>query len=444
MTLFTLKHEKKLEDHLGFIEESHPFGIYSLSIVVGILASLSTIGFVKFYEFLSKFIYFSSTADFVQIAKITPLWYYAIILIVGGLLIGLLIYHFTPYHGHGQGFPYLLYSYRHNSYITVREGIFSSLASALSLGIGAMVGREMPAIFFTCAVTSWLCQVFHLKGHTFRILIAAAIGTSLATSLHSCFVGIFFVIEIISFSLTALDLLPIAVAIFTGVLVREYFTQLLPPITLNFEIAHSEIQLLNFIILGVICGLLAYFFIKTLTITIKSTFMSKIPNYFWPMIGGIGLTLIAIRYPEALGLGFWDINLLAQNTHNFYPLLMILIAKYAAVIFSLGFGFSGGVFTPAAFWGLCIGSLFAITCTTLFPHSSLSIPTYTLAGAAAFTGAVLGAPVTMTLFAFEVTHNIEATLNIFIVTFVAQLVMKCLHAKSFFQTQYTFLFDRCE
>ncbi|MCH9633339.1 MAG: H(+)/Cl(-) exchange transporter ClcA [Chlamydiae bacterium] len=444
MSLFSLRHKKHLTDRLGFIQEAHPIYIYLLSFVVGVLSSLATVGFIKLYELITRFIYNSPSTNFTEIAETTPLWYLFLILTAGGALIGLFTFYFVPYHGHGQGFPHLLYSYRHHSYITPQEGISTTIASSLSLGVGASVGREMPGIFFSTSITSWLCQILRLKGHTLRVLMSAAVGTSLATSLHSSFVGIFFVIEIITFSLTTLDLLPISLAIFTGVFIREFFSEILPPIALHLSVPYEGgIPFLNLFALGIICGLLAYLFIKTLAFTIRSSYYSHIPKWMWPLFGGLGLSLIAINFPEALGLGFGEMSILLRDSIPVMPLLFLLVAKYLAIIFSLGFGFSGGIFTPSIFWGLALGACYASLLNLVYSGGVHTPEMYILAGAAGFSSVTLGAPITLTLLAFEITRDIELTLNIFIVVFFAQVTMKVLHLKSFFHTQYQFLYEDC-
>lgn len=442
MRLSLLNNKTPLKDHLGFITENKPLYHYLLAFVVGIISSFATIGFIKLYQLITHFIYHSETSNFAEIAQFTSIGYFFIIFCLGGLLIGLFIYYFIPYHGHGHGFPHLLYCYRHFKPVEVSEGLSATVANSLSLGLGASVGREMPGIFLSSSITTWLCRLLKVHAHTLRVMIAAAVGTSLATSLHSSFVGFFFIMEVISYSLTAIDLLPITLAIFTGVFIRDFFPEILPPFSLNIRIFDSGINLLPFILLGILCGLFAFLLIKTLSFTIKASSNSRLPKWSWPLLGGLGLSLIAIRFPDALGLGFSDMGLMLETSLPIYPLLFLAIAKFLAIIFSLGFGFSGGIFTPSVFWGMCLGSLYVAILSAIFPHASLSPGMYALMGAAAFTSVVIGAPITMTFFAFELTGNLQICVNTFIVVFFAQLVMKAFGFKSFFQNQYTYLYNR--
>ena len=96
---------------------------------------------------------------------------------------------------------------------------------------------------------------------------------------------------------------------------------------------------------------------------------------------------------------------------------------------------------PLYFGGLCLGSLFSAVLMGIYPHDPIAYPMYAIAGAAAFSAVVMGAPLTMTTLVFELTRDVELTLNVFIIIFVAMLMMKLMRLKSFFETQYTFLFD---
>lgn len=442
MTFFSLKHKKPLTDHLGFIKDNKPLYHYVLAFIVGLLSAFATIGFIKLYELITRFIYFSPSANFLEVAQTTPGWYFYVVFGLGGLLVGLFIYYFIPYHGHGHGFPNLLYCYRHFRPIEYSEGLGTTLTNSLSLGLGASVGREMPAIFLSSSLTTWLCKVLKVHAHTLRVMIAAAVGTSLATSLHSSFVGFFFIMEVISYSLTALDLLPITLAIFTGVFIREFFTHILPPFSINLLIPNSGIHVPSFVLLGLFCGLMALVFTATLTQTIKITNQSSLPKWLWPFIGGLGLATAAQFIPESLGLGFTEMGLMLEGALPLWPVLILSCAKFITILISLGFGFSGGIFTPAIFWGLTLGSIFASVMVLIFPHSSISFGMYALMASAAFTSVVIGAPITMTFFAYELTSSLEICVNTFIVVFCAQLVMKSFGFKSFFQSQYTYLYDR--
>ncbi len=431
-----------LKDSTGFIIERHPIRLYFLSIVVGVISSFAAIGFIYAYDLLRAWIYFSPTPSFVYIAHNIPSWAFFISFCGGGLIIGLFIYYIVPLHGHGHGMPHLLYSYRHFEIVGARQGISSMAASVLTIGLGASVGREGPIMYFAGSITGWVCHWFRLKGHYFRVLLCSAIGASLATSLHSTFAAIFFVLEVISFSLTTIDLLPITLAVFAGAIVREIFPHILPPTFYSFKALGNIHELISFVILGILCGILAILFINTLKRTIQAHTNNQLPKWIWPPIGGIGLALIAIYVPQAMGLSFDALGDVMAHSLPLQLLFALLIAKLISTYLSIGFGFSGGIITPALAIGIFFGYFFGSLLLIIYPDSGIDANIYGLGGGAAFISVVIGAPLTATILAYEYTHNISLTINVFVAIFCAQLVMRSFKTESFFKTIYVHLFRK--
>ncbi|MCH9632406.1 MAG: Voltage-gated ClC-type chloride channel ClcB [Chlamydiae bacterium] len=434
------KYAKK--DDTGFFTETHPFRLYLVSALVGIVSAFSTVGFIKLYALLRKVIYFSKNSNFIQISYDVPAWYFFLIFIGGGTLISLLIYYLLPNTSTRLGMPHLLFNFRKQRTISVVEGLGSSAASCLSIGMGASVGREAPLMFLAGSITSWFCKILKFNGHYYRILLCAAIATAFSTSLHSTFVAIFFVLEVVSFSLAAVDLVPIAIAIFSGTIVREFFPDILPPIFLNYSATSDVHHIIYFAVLGLLCGFLAFGFVQSMKFTVSAHINSKLPSWIWPSVGGVALSLIAIYAPAAMGLSF---DIVQSSEHILTPslkfVILFIIFKILATYFSVGFGFSGGVISPVFVVGIFLGVLYALGLEAIFPQTSFDYSIYALGATTAFTSAVIGAPLALTIASFELTHSMPLTLNIFIAVVIAQLVMKFLKTGSFYQTQYTLLYD---
>ncbi len=434
--------EFALKDRLGFFTETHPFRLYIVSILVGLISAFAAVGFIRFYLFLRKLIYLTKTSNFLTISQDTSMWYFFLIFIVGGALIGLFVYYALPYHGRGHGMPHLLYVFRKQEHIPVSEGIGSSIASSASIAMGASVGREAPLMFLAGSITSWACKIFKFDGHYYRILFCAAVATAFATSIHSTFVAIFFVLEVLAFSLTAVDLIPIALALFSGTIVREFSPNILPPVFLKYLVAGNVDHILYYVVLGILCGFLALIFVQSLKFTVAAHLNSKLPKWLWPAIGGLALSFLAIYAPTTMGLSF---EILHDPSSLLSPslkvIVLFIILKFLATYLSVGFGFSGGIITPVFIIGLFFGILYAITLSALFPGASFTYSAYAVAATAALTGATIGAPLALTMATFELTRNMPLTVNVFAGVVVAQLIMKFFKVGSFYQTQYTVVYQ---
>jgi CIC family chloride channel protein len=164
----------------------------------------------------------------------------------------------------------------------------------------------------------------------------------------------------------------------------------------------------------------------------KKTFL---PRWSHPMLGGAMVGLIAIAFPEVLGVGYETTDSALKGLIALPVLLALLAAKTAAVAISLGSGFGGGVFSPSLFLGAMLGGAFGIIATQVFPELSSGHSAYTMVGMAAVAGAVLGAPISTILIIFELTHDNSVTVAVMVAVVIASVVTQQVYGGSFFLRQ---------
>ena len=76
---------------------------------------------------------------------------------------------------------------------------------------------------------------------------------------------------------------------------------------------------------------------------------------------------------------------------------VILVTKLLMTAICLGFGFAGGVFSPALLIGALFGALVGSGTEVLLTEQHSYIAVYAVCGIVAVTGPVIGAPLTMVL-----------------------------------------------
>jgi H+/Cl- antiporter ClcA len=104
-------------------------------------------------------------------------------------------------------------------------------------------------------------------------------------------------------------------------------------------------------LLGFGSALIAVVFIRSIFL-VDDLFKSwaprvKLPRWAWPGVGGLGVGLLALGFPEVLGVGYELTDMALQGVLPFGLLAALLVAKLLATALSLGSGFSGGVFSPS-------------------------------------------------------------------------------------------------
>ena len=81
---------------------------------------------------------------------------------------------------------------------------------------------------------------------------------------------------------------------------------------------------------------------------------------WWPAIGALGLGIIGFFVPRVLGVGYDTIGAILNGELAWKVLLVVMIAKFAALVISLGSGTSGGLLAPTFMWSAAMGGLFAM------------------------------------------------------------------------------------
>ena len=145
--------------------------------------------------------------------------------------------------------------------------------------------------------------------------------------------------------------------------------------------------------------------------------------------------LIGLVFPQVLGVGYGATEQALLVSIPLGLLIAIAAAKIAATAVSIGWGFSGGVFSPSLVIGAMVGSAYGIVATSVFPDYSSGPAAYSLVGMGAMAAAVLGAPISTTLIIFEMTGDYALTLGVMVAVVIASEITHQLYGRSFFAKQ---------
>jgi len=123
--------------------------------------------------------------------------YVVIVPAVGGLIVGLLIFHFAR-EAKGHGVPEVMEAVAlKGGRIRPVVAIIKSLASSLSIGSGGSVGREGPIVQIGSALGSSVGQIFQLSDERIRNLVACGAAGGIAATFNAPIAGVVFAIEVI-------------------------------------------------------------------------------------------------------------------------------------------------------------------------------------------------------------------------------------------------------
>jgi len=187
--------------------------------------------------------------------------------------------------------------------------------------------------------------------------------------------------------------------------------------------------------LGTIIAFVTQFFVYTLHGTERVFEKWSLPDFWKPMMGGLGVGLLGWLLPPILGPGIEFMGSIVRGqvlyaSGTFLIFFLLLVAKVVGTSFTLGSGGSGGLLTPSFFCGGMTGALFGILMNKLFPSMGGYGP-YALVGMVAFFAALSRAPLTAIILLFELTHDQHVILPTMVCCVLAAFVAQRLNPHSY-------------
>lgn len=404
-----------------------------LALGVGLVAGLAAIGFYLVIGWLQETMFGSSELTLKSVVETLDWWVVLLVPVVGGVIVGQLI-RFMPHH-RAHGVPNVIESAAlHDGRINLKHGLLSALISSVSIGFGASVGREGPVVHLGATLASYVTKRFHLAPAVARTLLGCGVAAAVSASFNAPIAGVFFAHEVIIGHYALHAFTPVVIAAIAGTLISRAFLGDYPAFVVPDYTIQSFWEFPAFFLLGIFAALIAVVFMHGLKEADKrrQNEPGSLPIWVLPIRGGVFVGLIAIVFPEILGVGY-EATSDALNGHIGFWLLIGLVAmKIIATCISLGSHFGGGVFSPSLFIGAMAGGAFGIMATGLAPDLGSSAGVYAIVGMGAMASAVLGAPISSTLIVFEITGDYSLTIAVMIAGAVASLVTSLFYKRSFF------------
>jgi CIC family chloride channel protein len=410
-----------------------------LAVVIGLAAGGAAIVFRQGIGAVQWLFYGFADERVATLASQLPAWRVLLAPALGGLLIGLFVYFLMPGR-RPQGVPDVIEANAlHGGRMSLIAGLKAALVNAASIGVGASVGREGPVVHLGASLGAWISECLHLGRSLSRTVLGCGVAAAIAASFNAPIAGVFFALEVVigHYALTAFA--PIVIAGVTGTIVSRAYYGDFPAFILPQEhVIASFFEFPAFALLGVVSALAAILMMRTIMLSEDVIKQSAIPRWLCPAVGGLMVGLLALFYPQVLGVGYEATDAALSELYPLWLLFVLIAFKTAATAISLGSGFGGGIVSPSLFVGAMVGGAFGVIATGAFPHLSSGHGAYTMIGMGAVAGAVLGAPISTILMIFELTNDYALTIAVMIATVIATLITRQVQGHSFF----TWLLER--
>ena len=324
-------------------------------------------------------------------------------------------------------------AHRLDNEIDVRAGVGSTLAAFISMGGGAPVGQYGPLVHFGATVGSYLRQVFGNKLVDIDVFIGCGVAAAIAAGFHAPIAGIVFAHEAILRHFSFRALTPIAISSVTS----AWFAAAVFGGEPIFNLVSAAPDLLPMVPVllgsGVLFGLISMLFMMTLLYATKIAGKSGFGPLPLVLSAAVICGVIALFVPEVLGTGSLEINNIINGGYDIGFLLLLFMLKLTATSLCIGFGLFGGIFSPAAFIGAAAGGFLGkLMAFGGFATVPALLP---IAGFAAVTAAVVGAPISVVLVVLELTQSYEFAVAAMLAAVVSTFLTSLVFGHSFFDEQ---------
>jgi len=359
-------------------------------------------------------------------------WWFIFVPALAGLIVGPFIFYVAK-EVKGTGVPDVMEAIAlHGGKIRKRTILAKTFASATSIGGGGSVGAEGPIVQIGAGIGSLIGQLFKLNPKMIKTYVACGAAAGIAATFNTPITGVIFAQEIILGEFASGAFILIVVSAVTAAAIAQLFLGTSPAFLVETYLLNSPIELFFYALLGIFAALIALIFMKVLYKTEDIMNQINTPEWFKPIIGGLLVGIIGIKYPQVLGIGYSTIEQIFQEGFLLPTLVMLVIIKIVATSITLGSGHSGGIFGPSLFIGASLGGSVGAMMKSLFPAIVLQPGAYAIVGMGAMVAGVTQAPITAVMMIFEMTQDFAIILPLMIAVVFSTWISTYLSSENIF------------
>lgn len=393
-----------------------------IAIIIGILGGFAGIGIRTMILWISE-LSFGAGNNFLENVMNTSWYWILIIPAIGGLIVGPIIYFFAP-EAKGHGVPEVMEAILlKGGAIRPRVAFLKAVASAITIGTGGSVGREGPIIQIGSSIGSTVGQFFRVPSKRLKTLVGCGAAAGIAAAFNAPIAGALFAVEIILMDFAVAQFSPIVISsVMATVISRNFEGDFAAFIVPKYQLV-SPYEIGFYFILGALSGLTAYLFIKSLYMS-EDFFDNKLkmPGYLKPALGGLIIGIIALTFPQIMGVGYDSINNALYGNMIWYIALILIFLKIIATSITLGSGGSGGIFAPSLFMGAMLGYFFGSFVHQYFPDITATPGAYALVAMGGLVAGTTRAPITAIIIVFELTNDYHIILPLMITCIISTIL----------------------
>ena len=275
-----------------------------LAVIVGGLSGAFIVLFREAIMLVQSIVYGSGTPRLSLHLASLPWWWIVGAPTAGGLVVGILARLIAHGRRSSGVADVIAASALRGGNLNMGRGVRTAILDAVSIGVGASVGREGPAVHLGASLGGAVAQWLKMTRAVARSLMGCGVAAAVAASFNAPLAGALFANEVVIGHYALSSFAPIVVASLVGTMVsRSYFGDF-PAFTLDMHVNLSAWEFPIFALVGLLAAGAAIAFIRGVDVARLAA--AKVPGPQWvrPAVGGLIIGIMALAVPQVLGLGY--------------------------------------------------------------------------------------------------------------------------------------------
>ena len=311
-----------------------------------------------------------------------------------------------------------------------RVSLVKTLITSLLLGVGVPGGKEGPLVHIGGSIGSKVSKIFNLTEDERKSFTGAGVSAAIGASFNAPLAGILFAMEVIFKQLSIKHLSVVVVSSVSAAVVAKSFGFNVDILTAPEYQLGQAVELVGYLLLAILSGLLAGFFIQ-LTSQSSKYFKQQMIRPYYLILLGLIFALSIYFIPDSFGTGEELLsNLINGGSLNFalLTLVILLVTRFLLTTLSIGSNLSVGAMMPSLLIGALLGSIMynIFSSTSLF--ASIQPGALAIVGMASLFAGISRAPMTSIIMVFEITGDyglvVPLMFGAIISTLVSERVVK--------------------
>jgi CIC family chloride channel protein len=335
----------------------------------------------------------------------------------------------------GSGITYTKSAiYVSDGYIPSASVLGKFAACAVSIGSGAPLGPEDPALQMGAGVASRLGRTLRLSRDHMRQIAPVGAAAGIAAAFNTPITAVLFVIEEVLSGWDAGVLGSIVLSAVSASVVTRSFLGDEPLFQVPAFTLTDPSELLLYAGIGLVGGIAGAMYTRgLLALRARARRASPWTTPLLPLGAGLAVGATGLLLPQVLGAGYGAIDAALHDEFPWHLLLMLGVAKALLTAVCFSAGVPGGLFAPTLFVGAMIGGGIGGLASGYWPAPTSPASAYVLVGMGTFFAAVFRTPMTSIFMVFEVSATYVIILPVMVANTVAYLISRSLQSQALFE-----------